>query len=66
MADPMWDTTEQGGTEYNVAVPGMVMGALALIFAGINTKRVQNMPVGKDIGVPVLDKLAEQVRSGSY
>jgi len=66
MSDPIWDTTEQGGTEFNVAVPGMVMGVLALLFAVFRTYQIKKMPVGKDIGVPLLDKLASQVRSGSY
>lgn len=63
---PLWDTAEGPDSEFHIAGPGVVLGAIALIYAFINTSLVKKMPVGKDIDVPLLDKLAEQVRSGSY
>jgi len=61
-----WDTTEGPSSEFHIALPGMVLGLFALLYAMIQTSMVKKMKVGKDIGIPLLDKLAEQVRSGSY
>jgi len=61
-----WDTTEGMDSEFHIALPGMIMGLIALLYAFVNTSSVKKMRVGKDIDKPILDKLAEQVRSGSY
>ena len=38
---------------------------MALGFITVLRRKIAAMPVGKDIGIPKLDKLAAQVKSGS-
>jgi inorganic pyrophosphatase len=47
------------------ALPGVVAGFLCLLFIVFLRSKLLRMKVGKDINVPVLDKLASQVQSGS-
>jgi inorganic pyrophosphatase len=46
-------------------VPGIVAGIASCAFAFVQYKRVEAKPVGKDIDHPLLDKLAEQIKTGS-
>jgi len=48
-----------------IAAPGVVAGALALMFIMYLQGKIGKQRVGKDIGKPQLDKLAGQVRRGS-
>ncbi len=48
-----------------IALPGVVAGAVSLAFIIFLQRKIQNQNVGKDINLPVLDKLAAQIRSGS-
>lgn len=48
-----------------VAAPGILGGVCALAFNFYLQGKINNMRVGKDIGKPVLDKMAGQVRTGS-
>eukprot|EP00392_Amoebophrya_sp_AT5.2_P000519 g520.t1 len=48
-----------------VALPGTVAGLLALAFIVYLQGVIKKQKVGADIGVPKLDKLAKQVKSGS-
>jgi H(+)-translocating pyrophosphatase len=65
---PAWDTTQgpSDWLELHIAGPGILLGAIALLYALVNTQIVKGMKTGKDIDIPLLDKLAQQVRSGSY
>jgi len=46
-------------------VPGVVVGVVSCGFAYVQYLRMKSKPVGKDIGHPKLDMLAEQIKSGS-
>jgi inorganic pyrophosphatase len=46
-------------------IPGIACGAFSCLFAGVQYLRMKNYKVGKDIGKPLLDKLAGQIKSGS-
>jgi len=47
------------------ALPGVVAGFLCLLFITYLRSSLMKKPVGANIDVPILDKLAGQVRSGS-
>jgi len=49
----------------NTAVPGIAAGVVSCAFAFFQYLQVKKKPVGADIKHPLLDKLAEQIRSGS-
>merc|ERR1719188_451962 len=58
--DPvLWDAP------MNIALPGIATGFVALLFTVVLQSQIKGQKVGKDIGKPVLDELADQVRSGS-
>jgi inorganic pyrophosphatase len=48
-----------------IAVPGAIAGVLCLIFIVYLRAKLMKKKVGADIDLPILDKLAQQVRSGS-
>ncbi|CAD7955898.1 unnamed protein product [Amoebophrya sp. A120] len=48
-----------------IALPGTIAGALALVFIAFLQMTIKGQKIGADIGVPKLDKLAAQVKSGS-
>jgi inorganic pyrophosphatase len=48
-----------------IAAPGAIAGALCLVFIVYLRRTLLKKPIGKDIDVPILDKLGSQVRSGS-
>merc|ERR1719460_533817 len=45
--------------------PGIAAGLFSCVFAIIQNQRMMAKPVGKDIGKPLLDTLAGQIKSGS-
>jgi inorganic pyrophosphatase len=49
----------------DTTVPGIAAGVASCLFAFMQYKLVEKKPVGKDIKHPLLDKLAEQIKSGS-
>jgi len=48
-----------------VTVPGFACSGLAFLFIGYLYAKILSYPVGKDIGVPAIDELALQIRSGA-
>jgi len=48
-----------------IAMPGIIAGACSLVFILYLQNKLKNMKVGADIKLPILDKLAQQIRSGS-
>jgi len=49
----------------HTTLPGVAAGAVSCVFAVIQYFRVKKNKVGKDIGHPLLDTLAQQIKSGS-
>jgi len=49
----------------DTTVPGIAAGVASCLFAFMQYKQVEKKPVGKDIKHPLLDKLADQIKSGS-
>jgi inorganic pyrophosphatase len=49
----------------NTTAPGIAAGLFSCAFAFVQYKIMMSKPVGKDIGKPLLDKLAGQIKSGS-
>jgi H(+)-translocating pyrophosphatase len=49
----------------DVAMPGLAAAALAFLFIGFLYTRLASFSTGADIGVPVLDELSLQVKSGA-
>jgi len=49
----------------HTTLPGVAAGAVSCVFAVIQYFRVKKNKVGKDIGCPLLDTLAQQIKSGS-
>lgn len=51
---------------FAVAIWGVVSGFLALVFTLVLRKAINGQKIGKDVNLPKLDFLADQIRSGSY
>merc|ERR1719247_4022389 len=49
----------------NTTAPGIAAGLFSCLFAFVQYKVMMGKKVGKDIGKPLLDKLAAQIKSGS-
>jgi inorganic pyrophosphatase len=49
----------------NTTAPGIAAGVFSCVFAFVQYRIMMSKPVGKDIGKPLLDKLAGQIKSGS-
>merc|ERR1719162_83057 len=51
--------------EYSVAAPALAAGACAFVFIAFLYTKLAKFETGTDIGVPVLDELSLQVKSGA-
>merc|ERR1719162_2728128 len=51
--------------EYSVAAPALAAGACAFVFIAFLYTKLAKFETGTDIGVPVLDELSAQVKSGA-
>merc|ERR1719247_2800312 len=49
----------------NTTAPGIAAGLFSCVFAFVQYKIMMGKKVGADIGKPLLDKLAQQIKSGS-
>jgi len=52
-------------SEYSVAAPALMAGALSFVFIAFLYTKLAKFETGADIGVPVLDELSLQVKSGA-
>jgi Na+/H+-translocating membrane pyrophosphatase len=49
----------------NVTMPAFACSAVAFVFIGYLYTKIMSYPIGKDIGVPAIDSLSAQIRSGA-